>query len=238
VPVAVFSEQVDFIVTESSSGEGVVTKVLGSVTGADYVGAIQDTFININEDNNEANVQLNTYTWPENMVANAIILKFDLSQIPQDAQVQSAVLFLYATAAGGDGAYDISAHRIINHNPNLSTATGYTFDGSNGWTADTSCYNNIPMAQGDINATAVVNSIDMSVGYKNWDITNVILAWQADSGSNYGLLLNSDNVATADSYRNFASSEATDSNQRPKLVVTYTINVQSLSSPVGFQLSN
>ena len=41
---------------------------------------------------------------------------------------ESANLQLYASGAGGDGVYDISVHIIINHNPNLSAATGQTYD--------------------------------------------------------------------------------------------------------------
>ena len=117
----------------------------------------------------------------------------------------------------------ISAHKIINKNPNLSVSTGYTYNGSTGWTANTSCYNNIPMAQADISAAENVNSVDLLVGSKSWDVTNMVRDWSANPGSNYGLLLNSDTSASADSYRNFASSEAADANQRPKLVVTYTV---------------
>ncbi|MCI5119849.1 MAG: DNRLRE domain-containing protein [Candidatus Electrothrix sp. AUS4] len=207
-----------------SPGEGVeVTAIFGSVPEADYGGTIEDTFINLNNENNIANQQLNTYTWPENKVANAIIMKIALAQLPERARVQSASLQLYATEAGGDSEYDISVHKIINHNPILSTATGFTYDGTNDWTANTSCYNNVPLAQADIDLKAAESSIDASVGYKSWDVTGMVKDWLAEPDSNYGLLLNSDAVASSDSYRNFASSEAVDANQRPKLVVKYTV---------------
>ena len=147
-----YSTQVGVLVTAPVAGGAVVTKTFGSAAGADYIGTIQDTYINLDTVNNVASQQLNTYTWPQNKVANAIIMKVDLSQLPQGAQVQSASLQLYANGAGGDGAYDISVHKIINKNPNLSASTGYTYNGTTGWTANTSCYNNIPMAQADISA--------------------------------------------------------------------------------------
>jgi len=232
-----FSAQVDYVLTAPVSGED-VTKVFGSAAGADYVGTIQDTFIDINTLTFSTRQHLATYTWQENMVANAIIMKIDLSQFPDNVQIQSASLQLYAYEAGGDSTYDISVHKIINKNPNLSVSTGFTYDGTNSWTANTSCYNNIPMAQADISAAEGVNSVDMSVGYKSWDVTGMLRDWLAAPGTNYGLLLNSDNVAAANSYRNFASSEAADTNQRPKLVVTYKVDVSGLSSPAGFQLLN
>ncbi len=234
-----YSSQIDLVVSAPPTTEpGMVTKVFGSASGADFAGTIRDTFINLNDANSESSTQLMTYTWPENMVANAIILKVDLSQLPQDAQIHSAILQMYALEGGGDEVYNISAHRVINHNPNLSTVTGYTYDGSNGWTANSACYDNIPMAQRDINAAVTVSSIDMSAGYKSWNVTDLVRAWQAAPAGNYGLLLNSDNVATADSYRTFASSEASDASQRPKLVITYSIISSAVPSPMGFQLLN
>lgn len=218
-----FSPQVDLFVTAPVSGEGgEATEIFGSGAGADYIGAIEDTFINLNTENNIAGEQLNTYTWPDNKVANAILMKIDLSHLPEGAQIQSAILELYATGAGGDEVFDISIHKVIHNNPDLSATTGYTFDGINGWTDNTDSYSNIPMAQADISAAENVNGVDMSAGYKNWDITNMAQSWLTDPASNYGLLLNSDTIASADSYRTFAASEAIDANQRPRLVVTYT----------------
>ena len=47
--------------------------------------------------------------------------------------------------------------------------------------------------------------------------------WITNPSMNFGLLLNSDSSASSDSNRIFASSEASYVNQRPKLVVTYTV---------------
>ncbi|SHH84298.1 Fibronectin type III domain-containing protein [Desulfofustis glycolicus DSM 9705] len=214
-----YSTQVSGVIGSISN---VVTKVFGNTAGADYPNTIEDTYINLDQNNNISSASLNTYTWPANMVANAILIKVDLSQIPQDAVIQSAVLQLYATAAGGDSIYAVSSHKVINNNPTLSSATGYTYNGTNTWTSNTSCYNNVPMAQADIGPSESTNNIDMTLGYKSWDITQMINDWLANPESNYGLLLNSDAVATTDSYRNFASSEAADTNQRPLLGISYS----------------
>jgi len=52
----------------------------------------------------------------------------------------------------------------------------------------------------------------------------VVQEWSNDANTNYGMMLNSDSVASADSYRFFASSEAVDAAQRPRLEVAYTSN--------------
>ncbi len=199
-----------------------VTVVFGNTADADYPGTAQDTFININTGVGFTNTQLNTYTWPRNMPANAVLMKFDLSRIPADARIESAVLTLYQTGAGGDATYDVSAHKVIHHNPNLRSATGYTYDGVNNWTASTLCYRSIPLAQSDIAPAEYVNHLNTSPGYKNWDVTAMVRNWTADPAANYGLMLNSDAVAAANSHRFFASSEAANTAQRPTLEVTYS----------------
>jgi hypothetical protein len=121
--------------------------------------------------------------------------------------------------AGGDTEYDISVHNIINYNPDLTECTGYTYDGTNNWTSNNQCYNNISLAQADI-----ADIEDVTSGYKTWDVANMARAWRNDPNINYGLLVNFDTSASADSYRTFASSEAAEENHKPKLIVTYTID--------------
>jgi hypothetical protein len=208
----------------SNNGEESQTFIFGDVTGTDYPGTVQDTFININQDVNDTNNQLNTYTWPQNSPANVVLIKFDLSQIPNGAQIQSASLTLYQTEAGGDATYDVSVHKVINHNPDLYHTNGYTFNGTDNWTANNSCYNNIPLAQADIAPAEDVNSLDNGVGFKTWNITTMVKDWINDSASNFGLVLNSDATANADSYRFFAASEASNADIRPSLEVKYTFD--------------
>jgi hypothetical protein len=199
-----------------------VTVVFGNTPDADFAGTAQDTFINLNTSVGFSSTQLNTYTWPVNQRANAIIVKFDLSRIPADARIESAILTLYQVGAGGDTAYDVSAHKVIRRNPNLRTATGYTYDGVNNWTANTLCYNSIPLAQADIAAAEYVNRLNATAGYKTWDVSRMVQDWVGKAAANFGLLLNSDATAAAGSHRYFASSEAAKAAQRPVLEVTYT----------------
>jgi hypothetical protein len=202
-------------------GSSVRTAVFGDVPDADHPGTITDTFINLNQELNESSEQLNTYTWPEDTVANAILMKVDLSQLPDGAQIKSATLKLYQAGAGGDANYDVSVHRVINHNPDLSWATGYTYNGIDSWTANDACYDNIPVAQADIAPASDVNSLDQTLEIKSWDVTQLVKDWVAEPSSNYGMLLNSDDVASSDSHRYFASDEAQDDSKRPRLEVTY-----------------
>lgn len=234
-----FSPQVSVLTVDADATVS-LEKVFGDASGADFPGTIQDTFININATNSVSSVRLNTYTWPVNMVANTILMKIDVSQIPANAVIQSATLQLYMNEAGGDSLYDVSAHKVLNKNPILSNSTGFTYDGTNSWTANNNCYNSIPMAQADISAAEDVESIDLVNGYKSWNVTNMVKDWVANPVLNYGLLLNSDVVASENSFRFFASSEAVDATQRPKLVLTYTtVTVTpAISTPANFQILN
>ncbi len=217
-----YTAQVIVTPIDPESSGSVVTNILGDASDADLPGSLEDTYINLDESNNVSSINLATYTWPENMVANAVIIKADFSQIPQGVQVQSAILQLYTTSFGGESSYSIGAHKIINHNPELTTVTGYTYDGSQSWTANSSAYNDIPLAQADIDLAESTLDVDTSIGYKSWDITGMVQEWLNGTSPNYGVLLNSDISAAAGSYRYFASSEASDASQRPKLIISYS----------------
>ena len=133
---------------------------------------------------------------------------------------------------------DISVHNIINHNPDLTQCTGYTYNGTNNWSSNNQRFDNIPLAQADIADAEDAKQIDTTSGYKTWNITTIARAWFNDPNTNYGLLMNSDTSASNNSYRTFASSEAPNENQRPKLVVTYTVSQEpGISAPTGLTLS-
>src|SRR6202163_2320455 len=71
----------------------------------------QDTSLNINATNYSAQTLLTTYTWPDNQMANVILLKFDLSALPAGAVVQQAVLSLalVQSDATADATYTMTA---------------------------------------------------------------------------------------------------------------------------------
>src|SRR5204863_614823 len=113
-----------------------------------------DTSLRLDTTNYSTDTQLTTYTWPDNKVANAILMEFDLSSLPADAVVQQATLnlALVATDPAAEPTYTITANKVVSLNPSISGATGYTSDGTTAWTANACCSNNVPMAQADISA--------------------------------------------------------------------------------------
>jgi hypothetical protein len=204
--------------------EGAVTEEWGEGSVSDHPGTVEDTYINIDAANYAAeNTTVNTYTWPANSAANAILMKFNLSAIPQNATVTSAKLYLYMYDASTDATYDVNAHKVINVNPVISAATGYTYDGVNTWTPHQGLYDNIPLAQSDIAPAENAVAVDRTFGYKEWTVTNMVAEWVANPATNRGLLLNPGSTAPADAYRFFRPSEYADAAQRPRLVIGYTV---------------
>jgi len=183
-----------------------------------------DTYLNINATNNATAATLNLYTWPDARSANAIVMKFDLASIPAGSTVSSATLHLNLTGsdASADPTYTVTVHRIVNKNPVVSSATGYTYDGSNSWTPNSCCYNNIPLAQADIGAAVDTKNVDKAPGFKEWDVTSLVQGWFSNPAANFGLLVNSDPSKARDRYRTFSSSDDSTPSRRPYLRVVYT----------------
>jgi len=193
-----------------------------------------DTFLNLNTVSYADSQMLNTYTWPDFQIANAILMKFDLSDIHGQSSIENAALALYLVQSDptSDPLYSISVHKIINKNPVLPMATGRTYDGTNSWTTNSCCYQGFPLAQSDISAAYAHADVDKIAGFKVWPITQMVQEWLNAPETNYGLLLNSDPSRFEDRYRFFASLEHTNRAYRPVLFITYKTLAATLSKPI------
>jgi hypothetical protein len=195
--------------------------------------APQDTSLNLNATNYSGDTTLTTYTWPDNQIANAILMKFDLSSVPAGAVVQQATLNLALVQSDTAAAatYTVTANKVIGQNPVIATVTGYTTDGVTSWTPNTCCSGNVPMAQADISSPYNTQAISKAAGYKSWTITTMVQEWLMDPPGNRGVLLNSDPAALSDRYRYFASTEDPNPSLRPYLLIAYTL-VPDVTPPV------
>jgi len=193
-------------------------------TSTAVIGPSGDTFLNLDGVSYATNTLLAVYTWPNDTIANAIVMKFDLASVPTGSTVSSATLSLYLTEsdATADPTYTVTAHKIITRNADPARATGYTSDGVNAWTANACCRNHVPLAQADIGAAVDTRSIDKTPGFKQWDVTSIVQGWLDAPAANFGLLLNSDPSKLRDRYRYFSSSEDPVASHRPYLTVTYS----------------
>jgi hypothetical protein len=216
----------------------VATQYIGPmVTGSSHVVELKpvaDTFIDLDTVVHSGDRTLNIYTWPDQQIANAILMKFDLSSIPAGATIQDATLHLYLTQfdSTGDSTYTVTAHKVINKNPVVNRGTGYTYDGANAWTPNTCGYHNVPLAQADVSPPYDRRSIDKTLGYKSWDLKALVQEWVSHPSTNFGLLLNSDPAKRRDRYRYFSSIEEPDAGKHPYLRVTYSAPQTTYCTPV------
>ena len=179
----------------------------------------QDTYVALDAVNYSNDALLSTYTWPDNRIANAIVMKFDLSSLPQGADLQEATLHLALVESDTSSTptYTVTAHKLVGRNPVIDAATGYTFNGVSSWSANECCYKGIPLAQRDISSAYDQRAIDKTTGRKVWTVTRMVEEWLAAPASNSGLLLNSDATKAAGRFRRFASMQHSDATLHPYL---------------------
>jgi hypothetical protein len=214
------------------------TPLLGQQTGTLQLSP-QDTFLNLNASSYSGLNHVSVYTWPNNTPANVALLKFDLSTVPAGATITSATLHLALINSDGlaGTTYTVAAQKVLRGNPVIAAATGYTSDGTTPWTANTCCYNSVPLAQGDIGPAEDAPAIDQTPGFKTWTITKMVQQWQQNPATNFGVLLNADTSQLQDHFRWFASMANTTATLRPYLSITYSAAAQapsvSLTAPAA-----
>jgi len=193
----------------------------GAQASTTVLGPTGDTYLNSNGNSYAADTLLRLYTWPNDTIANVIVMKFDLTSIPAGSTISRATLslYLFRSDASADPTYTVTAHKIVTKNPDVTRATGYTYDGVNPWTPNACCRNHIPMAQSDIGPPVDTKDIDKTVGFKEWDVTSLVQGWFSDPSTNFGLLLNSDPSKLRDRYRSFRSNQDPVASRRPYLTV-------------------
>src|SRR5438132_9495527 len=152
-------------------------------------------------------------------------MRFDLSSIPAGATVYSAALnlFLVQSDTAPEATYTITAHKLINQNPDLARATGYTSNGTKSWTANLCCYNSIPLAQADISPEYATHAHNKTTGYKTWDVTAMVQEWSSNPSTNFGLLLNADVSKLQDRFRYFARDRKSTRLNSSHTVISYAV---------------
>lgn len=161
-------------------------------------------------------------------------LKFDLSTIPTNAVVDSAVLTLRCITNWADTEYDIHLHKMLkaffegirngsapletdgttlqyrNHNTTGLVAWGNSVSGGESGT--------------DYDATATTSTpVTVIDADYTWTLTSDVAAMVADPASNHGWLLRTLNENTLDQRKRFASSDHATPAFRPKLTVNYSL---------------
>ncbi len=212
-------------VTVTLIEEGTITEIFGDTPDSNHLGTLADTFTNLNNDNNDAAQQIITYSWSSSTPhkpANTIIIKPDLSALPENILITEAKLFLYQTDANGEATYVNSVHKITGKNPIIDQVTGYNAFNGEPWTpvATGTTDNDVPLGLADIAPAEDTITLDSQTGYRTWTITGMVKDWVGNPAGNFGLLITG--VPTnSETGRIFASTENQNGSIRPKLIISY-----------------
>ncbi len=146
-------------------------------------------------------------------------VQFNISTIPEDATITSATMELYKYATVGSFPRTYLASRI----------TAYWVETVINWT-------NQPAVTATAEASATIESTS---GFYSWDITTILTSWFDGTNPNYGVRVNdSDETVPATGPSSaFRSREATQTTERPKLTIAYTVGVIVPFDPAWLTIS-
>jgi RHS repeat-associated protein len=149
-----------------------------------------------------------------------IVIGFDVSDIPQSAVISSATLNMnyYSRNRGCTGSWvnrPIGVYRLTRQWIETQATRDNARSGVE-WTND--------YAEGDYTSWSDYCLVDLSYGWKDWDVTSIVRDWVDGSEPNYGFLLKAENE-DIDGYDIRFHSREYSSNQ-PYLEVTYTLTMK------------
>ena len=151
-------------------------------------------------------------------IANAIILKFDLSALPAGATVDQAVVKLALVESDPDSRCDLhddraQAGRRQSRHRRRDRVHLRRRDAVD---AERLLLQRRAAGAGrSLGALRRRCAVDKTPGFKSWTITTMVREWLASPASNFGLVLNSDPNAARDRYRSFASTKHADATLWP-----------------------
>lgn len=152
------------------------------------------------------------------------LFRFNLTEIPADAHIISARLSLYANPDPASAPHSGANNSYIRK---ITTA----------WNPFTVTWETHP-DYSTVNQVTLPESISPSEDYLDLDVTELVRDMVSNPSANFGFIIMN---RVENTYRsiNFASSECTVVNKRPKLDIVYgTVGIEPLSntSPEGYKL--
>ena len=181
--------------------------------GPGYDG-VQDTYIYRDEDLNYAHSGELIINYGRSSVG---LLKFDLSSIPSEAVVKKAHLTLYLNAVSGPDSIKVSLYSLLPHWAD-NEATWELAAQDQPWA--------MAGAQGagvDYNPAPVDEVYAYQSAFCTFNLKSIMKDWLTGAVPNEGMLIAGPSVGSGAVRYRFASSEAVDLGQRPKLEVVYIL---------------
>ncbi|HEY7168824.1 MAG TPA: DUF4347 domain-containing protein, partial [Candidatus Binatia bacterium] len=192
------------------------------------VQASQDTYIKLKAPDDTKNFGASSHLIVDRESADLqrALLEFDLSGIPANATINSAVLKMQSTQIGG--ALNINVYEVL-QSWSEGTASG---------TADTANWDqrsagvNWTTAGGTFDPTPVATLNTSSLGQHTWDITSLVQAWVNGTKTNNGIM-----VASPDGGGNrTVTYDSREGTTKPVLVIDYTpTNLAPVNTVPGAQ---
>lgn len=140
------------------------------------------------------------------------ILRFDISTIPANAVIDGATLSLYLSAGAGNPI--TTAAHLVTAQWNEVQATWNNRLAGVHWTK----------AGGDYNPRVIDQTIvNNTIGWKTWNVTQLVDLWYRGRLTNYGLILENPNNANNQDKTFYSSDYAAVPTLRPKLDIRYRV---------------
>ena len=157
---------------------------------------------------NHPDISAHAWTNGGNLVIVRGLFEFDLTQIPLGATIQGAYLSLYSYNSPGNGSHSTGA---LSNEATLRRVTG-------SWQENTVNWSNQPLTTG-INEITLAASTASIQDYINIDVKDMVQDMINSPATSHGFLFSQ---VTEQIYRRmlFASSDNSNSNLHPKLVIT------------------
>ncbi|MEM1406719.1 MAG: DNRLRE domain-containing protein [Bacteroidota bacterium] len=156
------------------------------------------------------------------------LLKFDLSEIPANATIQSATLYFYSDP-------NVTASNAWNGNSQLSGSNAvYLEKITQNWNSSTVTWNNQPPST--TSDRVWVGPSTSTTENLTIDIQGLVQDWVANPASNYGVKMR---LETEVRYRarNYIGTDHTNTGLHPKLVISYTTDGMEVSDNFSTEIN-
>ncbi|WP_417317661.1 DNRLRE domain-containing protein [Emcibacter sp.] len=142
------------------------------------------------------------------------LIEFDLSAIPEGANINSATLEMYHGANSCYGC-EYELYRV-----------------TSAWSEQSVTFNTAPSYDPLVEATLLIEDTMFGGIYRSWDITSLVTGWHSNSYDNYGMWVEG-NFDLQNAVAYFRSSDSSAS-FRPKLTINFSTN--SIPEPAPLAL--
>ena len=156
------------------------------------------------------------------------LIKFDLSEIPANATIQSATLYFYSDP-------NVTASNAWNGNSQLSGSNAvYLEKITQNWNANTVTWNNQPSTT--TNDRVWVGPSTSTTENITIDVEDLVQDWVTNPASNYGVKMR---LETEVRYRarNYIGTDHTNTGLHPKLVISYTTDGMEVSDNFSTEIN-